>query len=460
MKRSKISQLLQSDSPMKEILIKGWVKTKRDSKGFSFIEVNDGSSLASIQVIADESLENYNEIKKLTTGSALAATGRLEESPGKGQKWEIHANDVETIDLAPDSYPLQKKRHSDEFLRTIAHLRPRTNKYGATFRIRSDLSYAIHRFFRERHFHYIHTPIITASDCEGAGEMFMVTTLDPSNPPRADEKIDYSQDFFGRQANLTVSGQLEAEMFALALGDVYTFGPTFRAENSNTRRHAAEFWMVEPEMAFCDLAGDMDLGEEMVKYLTAFALEECRDDLELFARFVDKDLLKRLENIVTSDFVRLPYREAVTILEKAKRTFDYEVGFGKDLQSEHERYLTEEHFKKPVIVHDYPITIKPFYMRVSDDHETVAAMDVLVPGIGEIIGGSQREERLDVLESRMDDMGLDKDMYWWYLDSRRFGSVPHSGFGLGFERFLMLITGIANIRDVMPFPRTPGNIEF
>ncbi|MBW2636951.1 MAG: asparagine--tRNA ligase [Deltaproteobacteria bacterium] len=460
MKRSKISQLLQSDTPMKEILIKGWVKTKRDSKGFSFIEVNDGSSLASIQVIADESLENYSEIKKLTTGSALAATGRLEESPGKGQKWEIHADDIEMIDLAPDSYPLQKKRHSDEFLRTIAHLRPRTNKYGATFRIRSDLSYAIHRFFRERNFHYIHTPIITASDCEGAGEMFMVTTLDPANPPRTDEKIDYSQDFFGRQANLTVSGQLEAEMFALALGDVYTFGPTFRAENSNTRRHAAEFWMVEPEMAFCDLSGDMDLGEEMVKYLTAFALEECKNDLELFARFVDKDLMKTLENIVTSDFVRLPYREAVNILEKAKSKFDYEVGFGKDLQSEHERYLTEEHFKKPVIVHDYPITIKPFYMRVSDDHETVAAMDVLVPGIGEIIGGSQREERLDVLESRMDEMGLDKEVYWWYLDSRRFGSVPHSGFGLGFERFIMLITGIKNIRDVMPFPRTPSSIEF
>ncbi|MEA3470265.1 MAG: asparagine--tRNA ligase [Thermodesulfobacteriota bacterium] len=460
MKRSKIFQLLKSEGPQERVLIKGWVKTKRDTKGFSFIEVNDGSSLTNIQVIADDALGNYKEVQKLSTGSALAVSGRLEESPGKGQRWEIRADSVETISLAPDSYPLQKKRHSDEFLRTIAHLRPRTNKYGATFRIRSDLSYAIHRFFRERHFHYIHTPIITASDCEGAGEMFMVTTLDPANPPRADEKIDYSQDFFGRQANLTVSGQLEAEMFALALGDVYTFGPTFRADNSNTRRHAAEFWMVEPEMAFCDLSGDMDLGEEMVKYLTAFALEECRNDLELFARFVDKDLMKTLENIVASDFVRLPYREAVNILQKAERKFDYDVGFGKDLQSEHERYLTEEHFKKPVIVHDYPITIKPFYMRVNDDHETVAAMDVLVPGIGEIIGGSQREERLDVLESRMDEMGLDKTNYWWYLDSRRYGSVPHSGFGLGFERFIMLITGIKNIRDVMPFPRTPSNIEF
>lgn len=451
---------MKSEGPQERVLIKGWVKTKRDTKGFSFIEVNDGSSLTNIQVIADDALGNYKEVQKLSTGSALAVSGRLEESPGKGQRWEIRADSVETISLAPDSYPLQKKRHSDEFLRTIAHLRPRTNKYGATFRIRSDLSYAIHRFFRERHFHYIHTPIITASDCEGAGEMFMVTTLDPANPPRADEKIDYSQDFFGRQANLTVSGQLEAEMFALALGDVYTFGPTFRADNSNTRRHAAEFWMVEPEMAFCDLSGDMDLGEEMVKYLTAFALEECRNDLELFARFVDKDLMKTLENIVASDFVRLPYREAVNILQKAERKFDYDVGFGKDLQSEHERYLTEEHFKKPVIVHDYPITIKPFYMRVNDDHETVAAMDVLVPGIGEIIGGSQREERLDVLESRMDEMGLDKTNYWWYLDSRRYGSVPHSGFGLGFERFIMLITGIKNIRDVMPFPRTPSNIEF
>ncbi|TFG38541.1 MAG: asparagine--tRNA ligase [Syntrophobacterales bacterium] len=460
MKRTKIFQLLQSDTPVEKILIKGWVKTKRDSKGFSFIEVNDGSCLENMQVIIDGSISNYDDILKLSTGSALAVWGRLSESPGKGQKWEIQADIIEIIDIAPDSYPLQKKRHSDEFLRTIAHLRPRTNKYGATFRIRSDISYAIHRFFRERNFHYIHTPIITASDCEGAGEMFMVTTLDPANPPRVDEKVDYSQDFFGRQANLTVSGQLEAEMFALALGDVYTFGPTFRADNSNTRRHASEFWMVEPEMALCDLTGDMDLGEEMVKYLTSFALEECTKDIELFARFVDKDLMNTLDNIVTSDFVRLPYEEAVKILEKAKQKFEYGVGFGKDLQSEHERYLTEQHFKKPVIVYDYPITIKPFYMRVNDDKKTVAAMDVLVPGIGEIIGGSQREERLDILETRMDETGLDKNNYWWYLDSRRFGSVPHSGFGLGFERFLMLITGIKNIRDVMPFPRTPSTIEF
>ncbi len=460
MKRTKIFELLKSDSPLDEVLIKGWVRTKRDSKGFSFIEVNDGSSRANIQVIADQGLDNYNDILKLSTGSAMAVTGRLVASKGAGQAWEIQAGRVEIISTAPESYPLQKKRHSDEFLRTIAHLRPRTNKYGAAFRIRSKLAYAIHRFFQERGFTYIHTPIVTASDCEGAGEMFRVTTLDPENIPKTDGATDYSLDFFGKQANLTVSGQLEAELFALALGDVYTFGPTFRAENSNTRRHAAEFWMVEPEMAFCDLAGDMDLGEEMVKYLVAYVMDHCRDDLELFARFVDKNLMATLENIAASDFVRLPYREAVEILKGATQKFDYDVAFGNDLQSEHEHYLTEQHFKKPVIVHDYPTTIKPFYMRVNPDGQTVAAMDVLVPSIGEIIGGSQREERIDILEERMNEAGLIKDHYWWYLDSRRFGSVPHSGFGLGFERLVMLITGISNIRDVIPFPRTPNNIEF
>ncbi|MCK4535172.1 MAG: asparagine--tRNA ligase, partial [Syntrophobacterales bacterium] len=396
-------------------------------------------------------LDNYDDILKLSTGSAVAVTGKLLASKGKGQKWEIQADDIEIISIAPDSYPLQKKRHSDEFLRTIAHLRPRTNKYGAAFRIRSELSYAIHKFFRERAFTYIHTPIVTASDCEGAGEMFRVTALDPDNLPKTDGAVDYSLDFFGKQANLTVSGQLEGEMFALALGDIYTFGPTFRAENSNTRRHAAEFWMVEPEMAFCDLEGDMDLGEEMVKYLVAYAIDTCRDDLELFAKFVDKGLMTTLGNIASSDFVRLPYREAVDILSKAKVKFDYDVGFGKDLQSEHEHYLTEQHFKRPVIIYDYPATIKPFYMRVNSDGETVAAMDVLVPSIGEIIGGSQREDRLDILEARMDEAGLLKDNYWWYMDSRRFGGVPHSGFGLGFERLVMLITGISNIRDVIPF---------
>jgi len=460
MKRTKIFRLLKSESPVDKILIKGWVRTRRDSKGFSFIEINDGSCLANIQVIADHGLDNYNDILKLSTGSAVAVTGKLLASKGKGQKWEIQADSIEIISIAPDSYPLQKKRHSDEFLRTIAHLRPRTNKYGAAFRIRSELSYAIHKFFRERAFTYIHTPIVTASDCEGAGEMFRVTTLDTGNLPKTDGAVDFSLDFFGKQANLTVSGQLEAELFALALGDVYTFGPTFRAENSNTRRHAAEFWMVEPEMAFCDLAGDMDLGEEMVKYLVAYAMDTCRDDLELFAKFVDKGLMATLENIASSDFIRLPYREAVDILSRVKDKFDYDVGFGKDLQSEHEHYLTEQHFKGPVIVYDYPATIKPFYMRVNPDGETVTAMDVLVPSIGEIIGGSQREERLDILEDRMDEAGLIKDNYWWYLDSRRFGGVPHSGFGLGFERLVMLITGISNIRDVIPFPRTPNSIEF
>ena len=460
MKRSKISALLKSESSADTVLIKGWVRTRRDSKGFSFIEINDGSCRENMQVIAGQELENYADILRLSTGSAAAVTGRLVASQGQVQAWEVQATGVEIISIAPDAYPLQKKRHSDEFLRGIAHLRPRTNKYGAAFRIRSELSYAIHRFFKERGFTYIHTPIITASDCEGAGEMFRVTTLNPDNIPKAEGSVDYSLDFFGRQANLTVSGQLEAELLALALGDVYTFGPTFRAENSNTRRHAAEFWMVEPEMAFCDLAGDMALGEEMVKYLVAYVMDECRSDLDLFARFVDKNLMATLENIAASDFVRLPYREAVDILSTATEKFDYEVGFGRDLQSEHEHYLTERHFKKPVIVYDYPATIKPFYMRVNPDGETVAAMDVLVPSIGEIIGGSQREERIDILEARMDEAGLLKENYWWYLDSRRFGSVPHSGFGLGFERLIMLITGISNIRDVIPFPRTPGSIEF
>ncbi len=460
MKRSKISALLKLESSADTVLIKGWVRTRRDSKGFSFIEINDGSCRENMQVIAGQELENYADILRLSTGSAAAVTGRLVASQGQGQAWEVQATGVEIISIAPDAYPLQKKRHSDEFLRGIAHLRARTNKYGAAFRIRSELSYAIHRFFKERGFTYIHTPIITASDCEGAGEMFRVTTLNPDNIPKAEGNVDYSLDFFGRQANLTVSGQLEAELFALALGDVYTFGPTFRAENSNTRRHAAEFWMVEPEMAFCDLAGDMALGEEMVIYLVASVMDECRSDLDLFARFVDKNLMATLENIAASDFVRLPYREAVDILSTATEKFDYEVGFGRDLQSEHEHYLTERHFKKPVIVYDYPATIKPFYMRVNADGETVAAMDVLVPSIGEIIGGSQREERIDILEARMDEAGLLKENYWWYLDSRRFGSVPHSGFGLGFERLIMLITGISNIRDVIPFPRTPGSIEF
>jgi asparaginyl-tRNA synthetase len=460
MNRSKIVNLLNSASGINTVLIKGWLRTRRDSKEFSFLEINDGSCLRNIQVIADDKLDNYEDIKMLLTGSALAVTGSLVESGGSGQTWEIQADHIDIISRAPESYPLQKKRHSDEFLRTIAHLRPRTNKYGATFRIRSEMSFAIHRFFKERGFRYLQSPIITASDCEGAGEMFRVTSLDLERLPIKEGKTDHEQDFFGKPASLTVSGQLAAEMFSLALGDVYTFGPTFRAENSNTRRHAAEFWMVEPEMAFCDLEGNMDLGEDLVKYLVSYVMKECREDLELFAKFVDKTLMKTLENIAGSDFVRLPYADAIEALSRSGQTFEFDVAFGKDLQSEHERYLTESHFKKPVIVYDYPKKIKPFYMRLNDDNVTVAAMDVLVPKIGEIIGGSQREERLQNLEARMEELEMPKEPYWWYLDSRRFGSVEHSGFGMGFERILMLVTGITNIRDVIPFPRNPRNIEF
>ena len=460
MKRTKIFKLLNSKTSIEDVLIKGWIRTRRDSSAFSFLEINDGSCLKNIQVIAADSLTNYGEIKKLTTGSAVTVRGKLTESRGGGQKWEIAAGQVDIISLAPASFPLQKKRHTDEFLRTIAHLRPRTNKYGAAFRVRSEMSHAVHQFFHNKGFQYIHTPILTGSDCEGAGELFKVTALDLENLPQKDGKTDYSQDLFAKEANLTVSGQLSAEMFCLALGDVYTFGPTFRAENSNTRRHAAEFWMIEPEMAFCDLQGNMDLGEELIKYLTSYAIRECGDDLDLFAKWVDKNLMATLENTATSTYIRLPYRDAVDILTKSGRKFEYTVGFGHDLQTEHERFLTETHFKKPVIVYDYPKTIKPFYMRLNEDNETVAAMDVMVPNIGEIIGGSQREERLAVLEARMDETGMDRAPYWWYLESRIFGSVPHSGFGLGFERLLMLVTGISNIRDVIPFPRTPNNLEF
>lgn len=460
MKKYKILSLLNSLVPVNNIIISGWVRTKRDSSGFSFVELNDGSCLKNIQVIAENKLCNYSEIKKLSIGSAVTVYGDLVESKGSGQKWEILTNKLEIISIASDSYPLQKKRHTDEYLRTIAHLRPRTNKYGAVFRIRSELSFAIHKFFRDKGFKYVHTPIITGSDCEGAGEMFKVLATDPKQLAKRNGQFDYSQEFFGKPANLTVSGQLSAEMFALALGDVYTFGPTFRAENSNTRRHAAEFWMIEPEMVFCDIKDDMDLGEETIKYLIGYALKECKEDLELFGKFVDKNLFKDLEDIFMSDFIRLPYEEALIILTKSQEKFEYEICYGKDLQAEHENYLAGQYFKKPVILYNYPKNIKPFYMRVNDDDKTVAAMDILVPGIGELIGGSQREERLDVLELRMQQCGLSKENYWWYLDSRRYGTVPHSGFGLGFERLLMLLTGIKNIRDVIPFPRTPGNIEF
>ncbi len=460
MKRTKIIHLFDAKTSPGSVLIRGWVKTRRDSKTFSFIEVNDGSCLANIQIIADDSLDNYDVVKTLSTGSSVAVTGLLRESPGQGQTWEIAASAIHIYDIAPEAYPLQKKRHSDEFLRTIGHLRPRTNKYGAVFRIRSELCHAIHKFFHDRGFTYIHTPILTGSDCEGAGDLFRVTALNLENLPKKEGKTDYSLDFFGKPANLTVSGQLEAELLALALGDVYTFGPTFRAENSNTARHMAEFWMIEPEMAFCDLEDDMSHAEEFIKNLIVHAMDHCARDLDLFANFVDKNLMKTLENIVSAEFVRLPYTDAVDIVKQSGHKFEFDIEFGKDLQTEHERYLAEEHFKKPVVIYNYPKTIKPFYMRVNDDGSTVAAMDVLVPRIGEIIGGSQREERLSILERRMEETGMNKEDYWWFLDSRRYGTVPHSGYGLGFERLIMLITGIANIRDVIPFPRTPGNIEF
>jgi asparaginyl-tRNA synthetase len=460
MKRSKINHLLRSKNPLEQVLIKGWVRTRRDSKTLSFIEINDGSCLSNIQVVAENTLGNYDEISSLTTGSAVSVSGKLIESPAKGQQWEIRADTVDIVGRAPEDYPLQKKRHTDEFLRQIAHLRPRTNKYGAAFRIRSDLSYAIHRFFKDRDFRYIHTPIITGSDCEGAGELFRVTSLNLDNLPTQDGKTDFSEDFFGREANLTVSGQLSAEMFALAFGDVYTFGPTFRAENSNTRRHAAEFWMVEPEMAFCGLEDTMDLAENLIQELISFVLQNCSEDIGLFAKFVDHSLVNRLESVLSSKFDRIPYVEAIEILTASKASFEYDISYGKDLQAEHEQYLTDIHFKKPVMVFDYPKEIKPFYMRLNDDMKTVAGMDVLLPEIGEIIGGSQREERYDILLERMTSSGLKIDDYWWYLESRKYGSAPHGGFGMGFERMIMWLTGISNIRDVIAFPRTPKNIEF
>ncbi len=459
MKRTKINILRQLDKTPGQVQIKGWVRTKRDSKEFSFMEVNDGSCLKNIQVIANKDLDNYDEIQGITTGTSLMVVGDLVESPGKGQKWEVQALGVEIVSLAPESYPLQKKRHSDEYLRTIAHLRPRTNKFGAIFRIRSEIAFAIHKFYRDKGFKYLTAPLITGSDCEGAGEMFRVTSLSPADVQKSG-KMDFSKDFFGQESNLTVSGQLSAEMFALSLGDVYTFGPTFRAENSNTSRHVAEFWMLEPEMAFCDLEGSMDHGEELVKYLVGHAMEFCEEDLSLFFQFVDKSLPKLMDTLMKQEFARLSYTEAIEILKKSNKSFEFKVDYGIDLQSEHERFLAEEYFKKPVFLTDYPKTIKPFYMRMNDDEKTVAAVDLLVPRIGELIGGSQREERLDRLEKRMEEMNLPKDPYWWYLDSRKFGSVPHAGFGLGFERFLMMITGVTNIRDVIPFPRTPGNIDF
>lgn len=461
LKRTKIVEVLASEQTMPEVLVKGWVKTRRDAKDFSFIELNDGSCLKNVQVIANNNLNNYDDVKKLSTGSSVAVTGALVESKGGSQKYEIVADKIEIYNIAPDDFPLQKKKHTDEYLRTIAHLRPRTNKYGAAFRIRSELSYAIHKFFNERGFRYVHTPLITGSDCEGAGEMFRVTTLDMNNVPKTKEgKVDYTQDFFGKEAHLTVSGQLNGEMYAMGLGDIYTFGPTFRAENSNTTRHAAEFWMIEPEMAFADIYDDMDLAEDMVRYCVKHLLENCKEDMELFNKFVEPGLFDKLNNIVENGFARITYAEAIDIMKKSGHQFEYTPEFGIDMQTEHERYLAEVHFKRPVIVRDYPKEIKAFYMRQNDDGRTVAAMDVLVPGIGELIGGSQREERYDVLVNRIKELGMNVEDYSWYLDSRRYGSVPHAGFGLGFERMMMLVTGIGNIRDVIPFPRTPNSINF
>ena len=461
LKRTKIVSLLEADQPIEKVLVKGWVRTRRDAKDFSFIELNDGSSLKNIQIIANNNLSNYEEVKKITTGSSLAVTGALVESKGGNQKYEIVAGEIEIYSLAPDDFPLQKKKHTDEYLRTIAHLRPRTNKYGAAFRVRSELSFAIHKFFNDRGFRYVHTPIITGSDCEGAGEMFQVTTLDLNNVPKLpDGSVDYSKDFFGKAAHLTVSGQLNGEMYALGLGDIYTFGPTFRAENSNTTRHAAEFWMIEPEMAFADIYDDMDLAEDMVRTCVKHVMDKCPDDLALFDKFVEPGLIAKLQNIVDNGFARITYAEAIDIMKKSGHKFEYEPEFGIDMQTEHERYLAETHFKRPVIVRDYPKEIKAFYMRLNDDGRTVAAMDVLVPGIGEMIGGSQREERYDVLVQKIKEMGMKVEDYAWYLDSRKYGPVPHAGFGLGFERMMMLVTGIGNIRDVIPFPRTPNSINF
>lgn len=441
--------------------VDGWVRTVRESKTFGFIELNDGSFFKNIQIVFEEGrISNFKEVARLTVGASIRVTGEVVETPGTKQPFELKASEIYIEGECPPDYPLQKKRHSFEFLRTITHLRPRTNTFSAVFRLRSVAAFAIHRFFQERGFVYVHTPIITGSDCEGAGEMFRVTTLDLNSLPR-DEKgsIDFTEDFFGKPTNLTVSGQLNVEAYCMAFSKVYTFGPTFRAENSNTARHAAEFWMIEPEIAFAELRDDMALAEDMIKYLIHYCMEHAREEMEFFNSFVDNTLFQRLENVVNSDFAHITYTEAVTLLEKENARFDYPVRWGSDLQTEHERYLTETVFRKPVFVIDYPKDIKAFYMRQNDDGKTVAAMDLLVPGVGEIIGGSQREERLDILEQRMEELGLCKEDYGWYLDLRKYGGTKHAGFGLGFERAIMYLTGMTNIRDVIPYPRTPGTAE-
>ncbi|NGX58959.1 MAG: Asparagine--tRNA ligase [Chlamydiae bacterium] len=457
--RTKIKNITKEQIGQK-LTVAGWIRSLRDQKSFAFIEINDGSRLGNLQVIAEEPLRP--QFEKLTTGASAAITGTLVESPGKGQNFELKAESITLYGSCPaEDYPLQKKRHSFEFLRSIAHLRPRTNTQGAATRIRSALSFATHKFFQERDFLYIQTPIITTADTEGTGEQFLVSSLDFDEPPRhSDGKIDFSKDFFTRPAYLTVSGQLNAEAMACALCDVYTFGPTFRAENSHTTRHLAEFWMMEPEMAFCDLEGNMDVAESYTKAMIQHLFDHCSEDMEFFDKFMENGLLDRLKNALENEFARLTYTEAITLLEKSNKTFEFPVAWGMDLQSEHERYLAEEHFKKPVFLKDYPEKIKAFYMRSNDDGKTVAALDLLVPKIGELIGGSQREERLDMLEKKILAFGLDPDNYWWYLQLRKYGTVPHSGFGVGFERLIQFVSGIENIRDVIPFPRYPGHGEF
>lgn len=459
--RLRIKEILAAEPKSQEVVVKGWVRTKRDNKAIAFIAMNDGSTINNIQIVID--VPNFDEqmLKSITTGACLSITGLLVESAGSGQPVEVQATNIEVYGTCDPSYPLQKKGHSLEFLREIAYLRPRTNTFGAVLRIRHAMSFAIHQFYNENGFKYIHTPIITASDCEGAGEMFNVTTLDMDNPARDENgKVDYSKDFFGKQCSLTVSGQLEGELMALALSEIYTFGPTFRAENSNTPRHLAEFWMVEPEMAFYDLDDNMDLAERFIKYLVQYALDNCMEDIQFLNNMFDKELIERLSSVVKTEFVRLDYSEGIKILEQSGKKFEFPVSWGLDLQSEHERYLVETHFKKPVILINYPSSIKSFYMKQNDDGKTVRAMDVLFPKIGEIIGGSQREDNLEKLLSAIDAKGIPQKDVWWYIDTRKFGSAPHSGFGLGFERLLLFVTGMANIRDVIPFPRTPKNADF
>lgn len=445
----------------KKVMLSGWVRTVRDSKNFGFIELNDGTFFKNAQIVFESQLENFKEISKMAICSSIEVEGTVEITPNAKQPFEIKAININIVGASSSDYPLQKKRHTLEYLRTIAHLRPRSNVFSAVFRVRSLAAYAVHKFFQDRDFVYVNTPIITGSDAEGAGEMFKVTTLDLKDIPKAEDgKVDFSKDFFGGPANLTVSGQLSAETFALAFRNVYTFGPTFRAENSNTGRHASEFWMIEPEMAFAQLTDYLDLAEELTKYIISYVLENAPEEMEFFNAFIDKGLFERLNNVVHSDFARITYTKAVDLLQKCGEKFQYPVEWGIDLQTEHERYLTEKIFEKPAFVTDYPKDIKAFYMRLNDDGKTVAAADLLVPGVGEIIGGSQREERIEVLETRMREMGLKKEDYWWYLELRKYGETKHSGFGLGFERIIMYITGMSNIRDVIPFPRTPGSAEF